>query len=120
MIVALKLNKRGTYAGESRLDTAMVEVEWYLREYGKPMEGIGRVSCKICGLRSIIRLTIWEQPTPDMAHVYRIPGLLYDNTIPEGIGLVLQDKNIIGQTMYGTPAYGYARLEVVDIGSAKP
>ena len=117
MVTALKLDKRGTHASESRLETAAGEAAWFLREYGKAMEGIARINCKICSRRSVLRLTMWEQPTPDVAQVYRIPGLLYDDTVPEGVGIVVQDQRIVGKMMYGTPACECRKAELVDLGS---
>ena len=119
MSTALKLSNKGKYARESRLESAVGEAEWFLREYERAMEGIGRVSCKICGRRSIFRLTMWEEPTLDLAQVYRIPGLLYDDTIPEGVGIVVEGKRIIGKMMYGTPACDCSRLELVELGLVK-
>ncbi|CAH0050247.1 unnamed protein product [Clonostachys solani] len=114
--ILLKLNKRGSYARESRLDMAAGEAGWFLREYGKAMEGIGQVSCKICGRRSIFRITAWEELKPDAAQVYRIPGLLYDDTVPGGVGIVVQENRILGKTMYATPACACGRLETVELG----
>lgn len=119
MVTALKLGKRGKHARESRLETAAGEADWFLREYGKTMEGIARIRCKICGRRSLCRLTMWEQPTADVAQVYRIAGLLYDDTVPEGVGIVVQDQRVLGKTMYGTPACECRRLEMVDLGLLK-
>jgi hypothetical protein len=119
MLIALKLNKRGKHAKESRMEVAFGEAHWYLQEYGKSMEGISRVCCKFCGQRSIFRLTLWETPSPGVAQVYRIPGLLYDLTIPEGVGIVLWDQQIIGKMIYGTPACECHILELVGVGMAK-
>lgn len=117
MVRTLKLSNRGKYSRESRLELAAGEADWFFREYGKAMEGVGRVSCKICGRRSVFRLTMWEQPTPDVAQVYRISGLLYDDTVPEGVGIVVEGKRIIGKMMYGTPACECSELELVEMGS---
>jgi hypothetical protein len=116
MITTLKLDKKGTHASESRLETACGEAQWFIREYGKPMEGIGRVCCMFCGKRSIFRLTLWEAPEPDFARVYRIPGLVYDDSVPEGVGMVVLGKRVIGKLMYGTPACDCKRMEFVELG----
>ncbi|KAF4454821.1 hypothetical protein F53441_2691 [Fusarium austroafricanum] len=119
MVDALKLSKKGKYARESRLELAAGEAEWYVREYGQAMEGIGQVSCKVCRRRSVFRLTMWEEPTPDVAQVYRIPGLLYDDSVPGGVGIVVEGERTIGKMMYGTPACECSRLELVEMGSVK-
>ena len=119
MITVLKLSKRGKHARESRLEAAAGEADWFLREYGKAMEGIGRIRCKICGCRSVFRLTMWEEPAQDVAQVYRIPGLVYDDTVPDGVGIVVQRKLIMGKMMYGMPSCQCRRLETVAIGSTK-
>ncbi|CAG9980500.1 unnamed protein product [Clonostachys byssicola] len=118
IIAVLKLNKRGSYERESRLDMAAGEAGWFLREYGKAMEGISQVSCKICGRRFMFRMTVWEELKPDGAQLYRIPGLLYDDTVPEGVGIVVQENRVLGKTMYATPACACGRLEMVELGSA--
>jgi hypothetical protein len=120
MIILLKLDKKGKHTADSRLAITSAEAEWYREEYGKYMEGIGRVSCKFCGRRSIFRFTLWEKPAPEVSQVYRIPGLLYDETVPEGVRLVICGQKIIGKMTYGTPACECHRLEIVDLGTAKP
>ncbi|KAF5710030.1 hypothetical protein FGLOB1_5692 [Fusarium globosum] len=106
LIRVLKLSKEGKLARESRLELAAGEADWFLREYGTPMEGISQIRCKICGRRSVFRLVMWGEPTPDVAQVYRIPGLLYDENVPDGIGIVVERDRIIGKMIYGTPACG--------------
>ncbi|KAK0613553.1 hypothetical protein B0T14DRAFT_526476 [Immersiella caudata] len=119
MYTALKLGRRGKYAKETRLEMAAGEAGWFLREYGTAMEGISQISCKICGQRSVFRLNVWEEPTPNVAQVYRIPGLLYDDSVPEGVGILVEGKRIVGKMMYGTPACKCRRLEMVGLGPVK-
>ena len=59
---------------------------------------------------------VWEAPKR-FAQVYRIPGLLYDDSIPEGVGLVIKGKGIIGKMQYGMPACSCHKRELVEIGS---
>jgi len=116
MATALKLGKKGKYASESRLEAASGEAQWFVREYGRSMEGIGQVFCIACGMRSIFRLTVWEPPPPEAATVYRIPGLVYDDAVPEGVGMVVLGKRVVGKMMYGTPACECKRMEFVELG----
>ncbi|KAJ4037747.1 hypothetical protein NW761_006203 [Fusarium oxysporum] len=118
LIRALKLNKEGKHARESRLELAAGEADWFLREYGTPMEGISQIRCKICGRWSVFRLVMWGEPTPDVAQIYRIPGLLYDENVPDGIGIVVERDRIIGKMIYGTPACRCCQSEFVKLGSA--
>lgn len=118
LIRALKLSKEGKHARESRLELAAGEADWFLREYGTPMEGISQIRCKICGRWSVFRLVMWGEPTPDVAQVYRIPGLLYDENVPDGIGIVVERDRIIGKMIYGTPACRCCQSEFVKLGSA--
>ncbi|KAF5672733.1 hypothetical protein FDENT_10535 [Fusarium denticulatum] len=118
IISALKLSKQGKVARESRLELAAGEADWFLREYETPMEGISQIRCKICGRRSVFRLVMWGEPTPDVAQVYRIPGLLYDENIPDGIGIVVEHDRILGKMIYGTPACVCSKFEFVELGSA--
>ena len=55
----------------------------------------------------------------DYSQVYRIPGLLYDETVPDGTGLVMSGEKIIGKMTYGTPACQCHRLERVGIRSCE-
>ena len=43
------------------------------------------------------------------------PGLQYDETVIGGVGVVVQNKAIIGRMMYGTRACECQLLERVDI-----
>ncbi|KAF5705714.1 hypothetical protein FMUND_11956 [Fusarium mundagurra] len=43
LIRVLKLSKEGKLARESRLELAAGEADWFLREYGTPMEGISQI-----------------------------------------------------------------------------
>jgi hypothetical protein len=119
MIIILNPETGGKHTADSRLAITSAEAEWYREQYGKFMEGISRVSCKFCERLSIFRLTLWEKHTPEASQIYRIPGLLYDETVPEGVGLVICGRKIIGKMIYGTPACECHKLEIVDLGTAK-
>jgi hypothetical protein len=110
----MRLDRPEDEAGLSRFSLAAKEVAWY----GANMESLARINCKTCSQRSLFRLVVWEAPK-SFAQVYRIPGLLYDETIPEGAGLVIDGKRIIGKMLYGTPACNCRKSEMVEIGSAR-
>lgn len=110
----MRLDRLEDEAGLSRLSLAAKEAAWY----GANMEGLARISCKTCSQRSLFRLVAWETPK-SFAQLYRIPGLLYEETIPEGVGLVIDGKRIIGKMQYGTPACNCHKSELVEIGSAR-
>lgn len=107
------LTKPEKHTSVSRIRRAFGEAEWY----GERMDGLARIRCKFCARRSLFRLTVWEAPKPEIAQLYRIPGLLYDETVPEGVGLVFCKKRILGKMTYGTPACECHSLELVEVGS---
>ncbi|KAH7129064.1 hypothetical protein EDB81DRAFT_950803 [Dactylonectria macrodidyma] len=113
----LKLDRNEVNCKDNRKDITQAEAEWYNTKHGRPMEGVARIRCKFCGRRSIFRLTCWDVPTIDYSQVYRIPGLLYDETVTDGTGLVMSGDRIIGKMTYGTPACPCHRLERVAIGT---
>jgi hypothetical protein len=113
MIDLTGLAKPENHVSVSRIKMAAGEADWY----GERMGGLARIRCKFCAHRSLFRLTAWEEPKPEIAQVYRIPGLLYDETVPEGVGLVFCKKRILGKMTYGTPACECHRSELVEVGS---
>jgi hypothetical protein len=36
--------------------------------------------------------------------IYRIPGLGFENSYPNGVGVLLSGKRIVGRMFYGTPS----------------
>lgn len=90
----------------------------YLGWYDRHMEGLARVRFKLCAQRSLFCLAMWEDREPGMAQVYRIPGLLFDGTIPEGVGLIVCRGVVLDKMLYGTPACPCRRCERVHLGSA--
>ncbi|KAM5361434.1 hypothetical protein ACJZ2D_013124 [Fusarium nematophilum] len=119
IIELLDLENPGKKAADSRLDIAHAQAQWYTDKYGREMDGLCRIRCRSCARRSLSRLTLWDIPKPESAQVHRIPGLLFDETIPEGVGLVICDGVLIGKMMYGTPACECHRLGRVNLGSAR-
>lgn len=68
-----------------------------------PREGICKIKCAMCALVYLIRLHIWTLPGAS-AFVYRIPELSYAYSLPNGVGLVIEDHKIIGRMCYGVRA----------------
>lgn len=107
---------------KSRLNMAYGEVNWYLKVHGKAMEVLVQVQCSCMGRRYLFRLTCWAPPTPkSVTRIYRIPGLLFDETVRDGVGIVLSDGKIIGKMSYGPPACeaceGQSRMMLIKLGS---
>jgi len=101
----------------TRLGSAWGEMNWYHQKHGREMDGIARIRCKFkCAGRFVYRLTCWKAPRPEATHVYRIPGLLFDDTVPEGVGIVVCGKRIIGKMAYGTPACSCRHIESPTFG----
>ncbi|KAI1310403.1 hypothetical protein F5Y03DRAFT_346099 [Xylaria venustula] len=102
----------------SRIKAASEEAQWYK----KKLEGLATVKCKGCSRDFLFRATVWEPPTPTTAtaEMYRIPGLLYDDTVVEGAGLVVCDGRIVGKMAYATPACDCRISELAEIKSQAP
>jgi len=66
-------------------------------EHLRGIESICSLRCQKCGIVFLLRLNLWSQPGKN-ACVYRIPGLRYDTTAPDSVGLIIEDNRIIGRT----------------------
>ncbi|KAI1422660.1 hypothetical protein F5Y12DRAFT_786591 [Xylaria sp. FL1777] len=102
----------------SRIKAASEEAQWYK----KKMEGLAAVKCKGCAQDFLFRATVWDASimTTTMAEMYRIPGLLYDDTVAEGVGLVICEGRIVGKMAYATPSCECRISEDVEIKSQAP
>ncbi|OCL08813.1 hypothetical protein AOQ84DRAFT_33570 [Glonium stellatum] len=77
-------------------------------KYLKSLEGVlsdilAAPCCKTCLKVSLFRMALWEHPG-ESAQVYRIPGLRFRQSLPNGVGLVISAGRIVGRLVYGTPA----------------
>ncbi|KAI3320010.1 hypothetical protein HD806DRAFT_243513 [Xylariaceae sp. AK1471] len=103
----------------SRIKAASEEAQWYK----KKLEGLAAAKCKGCSQDFLFRATVWDPPAPAStmaAEMYRIPGLLYDDTVAEGAGLMVCDGRIVGKMAYATPACACRISELVEIKSQAP
>ncbi|GAP87306.2 hypothetical protein SAMD00023353_2701090 [Rosellinia necatrix] len=106
----------------SRIGAASEEARWY----GRRLEGLAVVRCRGCARDFLFRATVWDPPPPPppttttsaaATEMYRIPGLLYDDTVAGGVGLVVREGRIVGKMAYATPACGCRVRELVGIES---
>ena len=118
MITLLQLDRPGKQAADSRMSITRAEAQWYREMYGKKMESLSRIRCKFCGRRALFRLTVWGDPELEATQVYRIPELLFDESVPDGVGLVVCRGTVIGKVIFGTPYCDCCRSEKVYLGSA--
>ncbi|KAH0538167.1 hypothetical protein FGG08_005225 [Glutinoglossum americanum] len=77
-------------------------------------EPICRVKCPRCSKCSLLRLDLRTTATLG-AKIYRIAGLTYCESVKDGVGLVLQNRRIVGRMLYGAPACGCRLPEIVQI-----
>ena len=61
------------------------------------------VSCPSCNKTAAFRATLWQKPTTQ-AQLYLIPGLAYQYSVPGGMGVILENEEIIGRVRFGTSA----------------
>ncbi|KAI1131688.1 hypothetical protein F5Y10DRAFT_43742 [Nemania abortiva] len=117
LISLLGLGLPEKHSSLSRIKAASEEAQWYK----KKLEGLAAVECKGCSQSFLFRATVWDPPTVTAAaEMYRIPGLLYDDTIAEGTGLMVCEGKIIGKMAYATPACECRNSEFVEIKSQAP
>jgi len=118
IVKLLQLDRPGKQSADSRMLITNGEARWYLDCYRRNMECLGRIRCKFCAQRSLFRLTIWQEPKLEAPQVYRIPGLLFDETVPDSVGIVICRGLVIGKMVYRTPACGCRRSERVNLRCA--
>ncbi|KAI1369393.1 hypothetical protein F5Y08DRAFT_293194 [Xylaria arbuscula] len=98
----------------SRIKAASEEAQWYRNK----LEGLATARCNGCSRDFLFRATVWDPPAATAAaELYRIPGLLYDDTVAEGVGLVICDGIIMGKMAYATPACECRISKLVEIKS---
>jgi hypothetical protein len=116
LIGSLGLDEVYQEMGTTPLQLASTAAAWYLEKGCHRPGGVARVRCNACGRRFFFQLCMWYYaPEPEAAQLYRIPGLLYDQSVPDGIGIVVSKTKIIGRMDYGTRACGCRRMKVVEI-----
>jgi hypothetical protein len=116
LIAFTGLNRRGKHSADSRLNMALGEVEWNKNKKSLALDGIAEVCCLSCKRRSLFRLLCWAPPEPGVTEVFRIPELLFDETFPQGVGLVVTNGLIGGKMSSGTPScdcWEYRRVDIL-------
>ena len=58
------------------------------------------VCCSSCNKTSVFRATTWQNPTT-RAQLYLIPGLAYQYSVPNGMGIIVENEEIIGRVRFG-------------------
>jgi hypothetical protein len=66
-------------------------------------DAICNVRCPLCAQLFLYRVQILAGAEGIM-HLYRFPGLDYASSMPDGVGLLILEKEIIGRMIFGTPA----------------
>lgn len=79
-------------------------------------DSIDVVKCVKCEKAFVYRLYHYSGGK-DMLHasVYRIQGLGYDGTLPNGVGLIVKNGRVVGKMVYGTPACQCEVMRIVEI-----
>lgn len=68
-------------------------------------DSIDVVECARCERGFVYRLYHYTSGKHVLnARVYRIQGLGYEGTLPDGVGLIVKDGKVVGKMVYGTPA----------------
>lgn len=73
-------------------------------------------SCRRCNRTFIFRAALFQRDTEIFNSVaYRIPGLGYHYTRPDGVGLLVKDGDIVGRLNWASPACDCHDSEMVDV-----
>lgn len=73
-------------------------------------------ACGRCGKHAMFRTGLWADPSSVLGAVlYRIPGLQYDLTLKNGVGMIVKEGRILGRMLYGTPACECLEIKVVQL-----
>ncbi|KAM5529480.1 hypothetical protein FOXYSP1_17324 [Fusarium oxysporum f. sp. phaseoli] len=104
IINILKLNHEliGIGSDITRLTIARSSSEEF-HTLTKLNQHICTIQCNSCQERHLFRLEL-RQDAQVGAKVYRICELSYSNTVENGVGLVIQDQQVVGRMSYGAPA----------------
>ncbi|KAL1622575.1 hypothetical protein SLS56_008686 [Neofusicoccum ribis] len=93
----------------------------FLRARGGSIHGgatgaILEIHCHRCHKGSLYRAALLKHPSKvQMATAYRIPGLSYEYTLSDGIGIIVQDGKIIGRMIWARPACECREIEEVEL-----
>ncbi|KAH8675952.1 hypothetical protein BX600DRAFT_453966 [Xylariales sp. PMI_506] len=109
-LIGLSLPDKNSHV--SRIKSAMDEAQFF----DSKKEGLASVTCRGCTRGFLYRVTAWEDLPAGNSELYRIPGLLFDDTVPEGVGIVVSDGRIVGRLAYATPACDCRTASFVELG----
>ncbi len=74
------------------------------------------VRCTGCNVPFVCRFCFYHgKPFAAYPKLYRIPGLQYTVSYPNGVGLIISNNRIVGRMMFGTPACDCKLMEIVEI-----
>ena len=72
--------------------------------------------CRGCNTLSTIRLYLFCGRSPEtQMQIYRIPGLGLGKSYPNGVGVLLSGKRIVGRMLYGIPSCPCKQMDFVEI-----
>jgi hypothetical protein len=63
------------------------------------------VSCPNCNKTTVFRASLWQKPTAQARHCL-IPGLAYQYSVRDGVGIIVESEEILGRVRFGPPACG--------------
>ena len=109
-IISLLRFPQSISGGSSLLNyTAVMEKRFFADKHALVI-----VRCPTCCEKSLQRVALWHA-LKGQARVYRIPGLGFWRSLPNGVGLVMEGTKVIGRMIYGIPSCGCHNLELVEI-----
>lgn len=77
----------------------LTRLQLYDRECPSSENRLLWVDCLACKCQLLLRASIWCTPSID-ARVYRVPGLAYQKSTPEGMAIVVDNGSIIGRSRF--------------------
>lgn len=78
--------------------------------------GLVTVCCTKCHKHSLLRAAFFEKPSSLIgAILYRIPGLQYEASLADGVGIIVKDKRIFGGVIYAVRSCPCTLIETIEL-----
>ncbi|KAH8770333.1 hypothetical protein BGZ57DRAFT_441988 [Hyaloscypha finlandica] len=112
LIVLLRLSQ--PFHGSLRSYSRLTQLPLHTRLSPGYEDAVAFVRCCGCNQRFPYCFSLLGRKLRD-PKLYRIPGLAYTLSSPNGIGLVISEKRIVGRMVSGSPACSCRTREVVEL-----
>ena len=78
--------------------------------------GLLTVCCTTCHKHFLLRAAFFEKPSSLIgAILYRIPGLQYEASLADGVGIIVKNKRIFGRVIYAVRSCPCRLIETIEL-----